>query len=188
MEAITQTIIQTLSFLTVVLDVVIVIAIFIFVLEKFFKVGFASLKPICSFIAKRALPLAFTVALITTICTLFFSDVVGYEPCKLCWIQRIFMYPQVFLLGMALLWKDDGIVKYIILLSGIGAIIALYHYYLQLGGISFLPCSATIGTSLSCTQRFFQTFGYITIPMMSLTAFLSNLILMLIKRSASVSK
>jgi len=117
-----------------------------------------------------ALPLAFAVVVMATAGSLFYSEVAGYEPCKLCWFQRIFMYPQVLLLGIALVKKDRSAARYALLLSAIGAVIAGYHYLLQLGVAPALPCSA-VGYSVSCSQRFVMQFGYITIPMMALTAF-----------------
>ncbi len=121
--------------------------------------------------AKHALVFSFTVTLVATLGSLFYSEVAGYEPCKLCWFQRILMYPQVILLGMALLKKDNSIVPYSIVLSVLGVLIAGYHYLLQLGIVPSIGCSA-VGYSISCSQRFIMGFGYITIPMMSLTAFL----------------
>lgn len=127
--------------------------------------------PFRAFISKNALLSAFLVALIATSGSLFYSEIAGYEPCKLCWFQRIFMYPQVILLGLALWKKDYGIKFYGIVLSSIGAVIAGYHYLLQLGVAPALPCAA-VGYSVACSQRFVLQFGYITIPMMALTAFL----------------
>jgi disulfide bond formation protein DsbB len=122
-------------------------------------------------IAKNAIWMSFVIALISTLGSLFYSEIAGYEPCKLCWYQRILMYPLVIILGIAWKRNDKKIVDYALALSGLGAIIAGYHYYLQLGGKSVLPCSA-VGYSVSCSQRFVMSFGYITIPMMALTSFL----------------
>ena|SRR3989344_5598287 len=122
------------------------------------------------FISQNGLLLAFIVALSSVFFSLFYSEFIGYEPCALCWYQRIFIYPQVVLLGIAMFKKDYGVIKYSISLSIIGGLLAGYHYFLQLGLISGLPCPA-VGTSLSCSKLLVNQFGYITIPMMSLTAF-----------------
>lgn len=127
--------------------------------------------PFFEIIGKYGLLFSFIVAATATLGSLFYSEIAGFEPCKLCWFQRIFMYPQSILLGMAFWKKDKNIVNYGIVLSGLGALIALYHYLLQLGLVPSIDCSA-IGYSVSCSQRFVMNFGYITIPMMSLTAFL----------------
>ena len=54
------------------------------------------------FLAKKGFILAFIVALVSMCGSLYYSDVLGYEPCKMCWYQRICMYPEVLLLGLAL--------------------------------------------------------------------------------------
>lgn len=124
-------------------------------------------------IGKSAVLVSFIVALVATLGSLLYSEVIGYEPCKLCWFQRIFMYPEVIILGI-LLWKRGeartAAVDESIVLSAIGAVIAGYHYLLQAGIAPALPCSAT-GYSVSCSERFVMSFGYITIPLMTFTAF-----------------
>jgi len=114
--------------------------------------------------------LAFLGSLAATAGSLYYSDIRGFEPCKFCWFQRIFMYPLVILLGVAL-WKKHYFMKtYGIILSVIGAGLALNHYILQITGTSLIPCSA-IGYSVSCNKVFVMHLGYITIPIMALSAF-----------------
>lgn len=168
---------QILSVLTVVGQVLIILFLLSLVLR--------TKHPLADLFAKNALLFSFIVALIATAGSLFYSEIAGYEPCKLCWFQRIFMYPQVIILGMALYkrygghaYRQAGIADYAITLSGIGALIAGYHYLLQIGVAPELPCSAT-GYSVACSQRFVMTFGYITIPMMALTAFLLIIVFLL---------
>ncbi|HJN62495.1 MAG TPA: disulfide bond formation protein B [Candidatus Parcubacteria bacterium] len=126
---------------------------------------------ILSFFSKNAIILAFIVALVSTIVSLFYSEIVGWEPCKLCWFQRVFMYPQVILLGMALWKKKKNIKDYSIVLSLVGTLIAGFHYYLQVGDPPQIICS-TLNNLSSCSKIFIMEFGYITFPIMSLTAFL----------------
>lgn len=150
-----------LSSLTVIGQAVIVLVAILFLARQ---------TKLLEFISKRAILFSFIVALVATLGSLFYSEVAGYEPCKLCWFQRIFMYPQIVILGIAL-WKKNGLVNYnSIALSIIGAAIAGYHYLLQIGVAPELPCAA-VGYSAACSQRFVMNFGYITIPMMALTAF-----------------
>src|SRR3989344_891860 len=125
---------------------------------------------IIKFLAKYGLLFSFIVALTATLGSLFYSEIAGYIPCTLCWYQRIFMYPQIIILGLALIKKDQKIFNYSLALSAIGLIIALYHYLMQLGVVSGLSCSL-VGYSVSCVKQFVMQFGYITIPLMSLTAF-----------------
>lgn len=134
------------------------------------------------FFSNNAIAISFVVALVAMSGSLFYSEIAGYDPCKLCWFQRIFMYPQVFLLGLAL-WRreKEGIIDYSIMLSAIGALIAGYHYLLQINITSTAPCSV-VGYSANCSQRFIMDFGYITIPMIALTAFLLILVLMISRK------
>ena len=120
-------------------------------------------------LSKHALVFTFLIALIATSGSLFYSEIAGYEPCNLCWYQRILMYPMVFLLLTAIIRRDQNIFKYTFVLSLLGVFLAGYHYLLQIGAVPEIPCSA-VGYSASCAQRFVMTYGYITLPMMSLTA------------------
>ncbi len=132
---------------------------------------------IFKFLSSHALKLAFFVSLTATLGSLFYSDVAGFDPCKLCWYQRIFMYPQTVLLGLAQLKKDKNIIDYSLALSIFGFLIASYHYLMQIGWVPALNCAA-IGYSASCSKEFVLQFGYITIPMMAMTAF--SLIILLL--------
>lgn len=134
---------------------------------------------------RKIISLTFTVALIATLGSLFYSEVIGFEPCKLCWYQRILMYPQVVILGLSLKKESLFPTKQIFLLSIIGACLSIYHYLSQLGLTASLSCS-TLGYSSTCSQRFVLEFGYITIPLMALTAFLLiTLSSLIIKRVAT---
>lgn len=134
------------------------------------------------FVSKRSLLIAFTAALLATLGSLAYSDIFGFNPCKLCWIQRIFMYPNVILLGIGLWKKDTGIALYSMALSGLGGIVAFYHYMSQNGFDPLnLPCNA-IGYSETCAKVFVLTFGYITIPIMALSAFILIFLVLMLGR------
>ena len=122
------------------------------------------------FFKKFAMPLSFVAALLATLGSLFYSEVAGYEPCKLCWYQRIFMYPLVFLFATAWFAKEKSVFLFSAMLSGIGGLIAGYHYLVQIGVASATSCGV-VGYSVSCAQKFVMQFGYITIPMMAFSAF-----------------
>src|SRR3989338_8039857 len=80
-----------------------------------------------NFIDKNILNLLFLFSLAALVGSLAYSNIIGFPPCELCWIQRIFMYPQVLLSGVALWRKDKNIVTYLLSLSVLGGIVALYH-------------------------------------------------------------
>ncbi len=112
--------------------------------------------------------------------SLYYSVIVGYEVCSLCWWQRIFIYPQVFLLGFAWWRKEWSMSLYSIILSVIGLGFAVYHYFFQMFGTSFMP--PCIAGGADCAKIHFIEFGYITFPMLGITTFLVLLVLMFLER------
>lgn len=140
---------------------------------------------ILEFFRKNAVLLAFIAALLATGGSLFFSEIMHYEPCKLCWWQRIFMYPQVIILGMTLIKKKMEPKCYIRPLSVIGGLIAIYQYIEQVNLAINPAANATCGiNAVSCASTPFFYYGYITIPIMALTVFIFNIIMMSIKKDA----
>ncbi len=157
---------QILATLTIFSHVFLILGVGYFLLFRKDKTN-----PVIQFFGRNGIALAFFVSLFATAISLFYSDVIGFEPCKLCWFQRIFMYPQIFILGLAWFKKDHKIIDYALILAMIGGLFALYHNYIYYGGTSLFPCDA-FGLGVSCTKRYVFEFGYITIPLMSLTSFL----------------
>jgi disulfide bond formation protein DsbB len=113
---------------------------------------------------------AWVIALISTLGSLFFSEVMKLPPCTLCWYQRICMYPLVLVLAVGILRSDRAITFYGLPLSLTGFGIAIYHnlLYYHLIPESLAPCTE----GLSCTSRQIEWIGFITIPLMSLVAFI----------------
>jgi disulfide bond formation protein DsbB len=80
------------------------------------------------------------------------------------------MYSTLVVSGVAIWKEDDGAVDYLLALTILGGLVALYHVYIQYGGSPLIPCAAN-GEAAACTQRFVFEYNYITIPLMSLTGF-----------------
>lgn len=139
------------------------------------------LASMAAVVSRWGLCIAFIVSFGAVGLTLFYSEVLGFTACFLCWIGRIFLYPQAILLGIAAWRKDAGIALYSIALSASGALVALYQHYLQMGGSSIAPCPAIPGTD--CAARFLFEFGYITFPLMGFSLFAFLIVLMLFVRS-----
>lgn len=137
-----------------------------------------------SFFSAHYLKLALTVTLTATLGSLFYSEIAGFTPCKLCWFERIFMYPQAVIFGVALWKKDPKIWIYSSSLSIIGAVISFYHYLLQIGFLPEGSCDA-VGRSVSCSKVFVMTFEYITIPLMAGTAFVLLILLAIAAKKGS---
>jgi disulfide bond formation protein DsbB len=110
--------------------------------------------------------------------SLYFSEVMKYEPCELCWYQRILMYPLVIFLGIAMIRKDASQWLYVLPLSVIGVCVSLYHYLIQ--KTSFFADSAPACGRVPCTGEYINYAGFITIPFLALIAFLSITMIMLL--------
>lgn len=163
--------VTALSVLTLIADVIIVLAILAWLVER--VTPLALLAPIKRLVRTYSLEILFIIPLIATAGSLYFSEIAGWTPCKLCWYQRIFMYPQVILVATALMRKARGIIVYLIPLSAIGGLISAVHYAEQLRARlapldPLAPCDLT-GVSCAATPIFH--FGYITIPVMAFSAF-----------------
>lgn len=117
----------------------------------------------------RLLFTAWLIACVSTLGALFFSEVMLRTPCVLCWYQRIFMFPLLFVLGVGLLPFDPRSVRYAVPLAVTGWGFALYHCLLYMGFIpkSLQPCTQGI----SCAEVKLELFSFVTIPLLSLLAF-----------------
>ena len=113
---------------------------------------------------------AWTQALLATSGSLYFSEAAGYLPCLLCWYQRIAMYPLVIILAVGILRRDNKVYQYVLPLAIIGALIALYHVLLYYG--VFAESEQTCRAGVSCTTEYIEYLDFITIPLLSLGAFL----------------
>ena len=128
----------------------------------------ASLDGLRSSLGSGAPLAGFVVAALATIGSLFFSEVARFEPCRLCWYQRIAMYPLVVILGIAAWRRDPGVRQYAAPVAVIGTLIATYHYALEwLPWLDSDACSA----STPCTIIWFREFGFISLPYLALSAF-----------------
>ena len=122
--------------------------------------------------------LCWLVASISTMGSLFFSYVMEFAPCVLCWYQRIFLFPLVIILGIGLFPLDKNVVKYALPLAIAGWLTAAYHNLLYVGIIpeSIQPCSQGV----SCTEEYIKLFGFLSIPMLSLLSFSTIIALLII--------
>jgi disulfide bond formation protein DsbB len=120
-------------------------------------------------VKKYTFHLGFLVALGSFLLSLFYSNIVGYPACELCWIQRIFLYPQLVLFSMELYKKEKSIVDFSIVFAILGSLTSIYHIYVENGGANVLSCANPSAGTISCATRYIYEFGYITMPVMALT-------------------
>src|SRR3989344_2842881 len=128
-----------------------------------------------NFISFNSILFAFILTLGATIGSLIYSEFIGFPACDLCWYQRVLIYPQVIIFLVALIKKNKEIFDYVIGLNIIGIIISGYQYVMQMINYSG-PCPIGNG-GIACFAKDVFEFGYITLPLMSLTIFVVVIIL-----------
>ncbi len=151
---------------------VIGIALVVFFAVYLTVVWYTKKKPakVILLVSEYVLPLGFILSFAGMSLSLFYSEVLHFAPCELCWYQRIFLYSQVFLFGYAWYRKDRGILPYALLLSVIGGVIGIYHHMLQIGFDLMKPCSSA-PFAVDCAKPSFIEFGFVTFPFMSVVLF-----------------
>lgn len=125
------------------------------------------------FFKKYTFNFGFIIAFMAVVLSLFYSQIVGFPPCELCWVERIFLYPQLILFGMELYKRERSIVDFSMVFAVLSSVTSIYHVYVENGGSSSLNCAVLnpINPSqVSCAVRYVYEFGYITMPIMALTA------------------
>lgn len=138
-----------------------------------------------TFFHKYALFLGWIISISATLGSLFFSLVMHLPPCDLCWYQRIALYPMVVILGIGFVRKDKGSILYALPLLVAGWIIAAWHnlLYYKIVPDTLAPCSSGV----SCTTKYLEWFGFVTIPLLSLAAFTIIIILLALAKRGVVA-
>lgn len=129
---------------------------------------------------------ATAVAIASMAGSLVMSEIVGFIPCRLCWIQRGFMYPAATFLLIETLHvnvrkKPSGaliadklkcipigaVVAVLLAVPGLG--VSIYHRYIQSqdGPTGFCDAAAP------CTTKYFNYFGLVSIPVLAGVGFVS---------------
>lgn len=137
-------------------------------------------------VKKYTFILGFLAALGAFSLSLFYSDIVGFPACELCWIQRIFLYPQLILFSMELYKRDRSIVDFSIVFAIFGSLVSIYHIFVEAGATSGPSCADPSHGGVSCAVRYIYEFGYITMPIMALT--LSLFIIIILVNYKYISK
>jgi disulfide bond formation protein DsbB len=168
-----ETVILFLALLTVATQVALVVGLALAASAKWRSELVASVGPI-------GLQGAAAVAMVAMLGSLYFSEVAHFLPCKLCWYQRIAMYPTAIVLVLAVLRRDSSIRPYVTALCGIGAVISTYHILVE--RFPNLE-SSTCDPSNPCSLKWVEKFGYLTIPVMALTGFIAVISLLAAHRT-----
>ena len=133
-------------------------------------------------LARYGLWIAFLITALATGWTLYASEVLGQLPCSLCWVQRALLWPQIVIFLIAAIAKDARAALYSIVLSILGAVVALYHHWLQMGGSAYFPCPVD-GNAIDCATPTFVMWGFVTFPFLSFVLFVFLILFMTYLRS-----
>ena len=120
-------------------------------------------------------PLTLAVAAVATAGSLYFSESAGYVPCRLCWFQRVAMYPIAVIALVALIRRDRGARWYVLPLAVIGAAISSYHVLIEWGWVNDSESCLLFGPS--CADVWFEAFGFVTLALMAWAGFVSIIVL-----------
>jgi disulfide bond formation protein DsbB len=121
-------------------------------------------------IGPHAPVVALVVAAIATAGSLYYSEIVGYIPCELCWYQRICMYPLFAALAVGVLRRDRSVVWYAAPFVVFGAPVSLYHWLVE--RVPSFAESSSCSVFVPCSVPYFEELGYVTLAFMALSAFL----------------
>lgn len=127
--------------------------------------------------------LAWLVALVATVGSLIYSEVIGFQPCRLCWFQRIAMYPMAVILLVGAIRRDVTVKFYALPLALVGLGISIWHYLIQT--FPSLSESAACDPSVPCSAKYVDIFGFVSIPFMAGAGFTLISVLLLLYLRAS---
>lgn len=131
---------------------------------------------------KYALYFAWLLSLSGFFLSLYVSALLNYEPCPLCWYQRIALFPLAVLLGIAVYRDDRSFALYALVLAAIGEFFALYQIFERyIPALQALPLCRNSG----CHEPVFLWFGFFTFPIVSAIGFALIGIFLLIARKRS---
>lgn len=172
----TNTVTHVLAAAAVVLQVLLAVLLLLALAATRSRRARAALREVRNSLLGYELWIAGGIALIATAGSLFYSEHAHFVPCRLCWYQRIGMYPLVLILLIAARRRDlRGAVLYAAPLAIFGAAVAIYHIYIEYHPEAE---SASCKIGAPCSTKWIEEIGYITIPVLALTAFTAILALL----------
>ena len=149
-------------------QLVVVLALILWLGSKVSPAAARAKESVLEVVGPQALTLAAVVALVSTLGSLYLSEVANFTPCRLCWFQRIAIYPLVVVLGVGAVRKDMGVRLTGGILAGIGACISIWHLLVE----RYPTLESTSCDPLNpCSFKWIEEFGYLTIPGMALSGF-----------------
>ena len=124
---------------------------------------------------------AFAIALGAVLGSLFFSEYASFIPCRLCWFQRIARYPLAIILLIGAIRRDRAAYLYALPFPVLGLLVGAYHKYIEIN-----PDAESAGCKVGapCATKWIEELGYVTIPVLAMSAFAAILVLLLFARSS----
>jgi disulfide bond formation protein DsbB len=156
--------------LTLAVDAVLVIAVVLAFAALVSRSARASVVALVSAVAPQSVLLAWIVATVTTLGSLYYSEHAGFVPCELCWYQRILMYPLVIVLGVAWIRRDAKVWMTALVFVVLGAPLSLYHWLVE--RVPAFAESSSCSVSVPCTAPWFEKLGFVTLAWMAMSSFL----------------
>jgi disulfide bond formation protein DsbB len=156
--------------LTLAADAVLVVALVLAVGALVSRRARSSVVALAAAVGPQAILLAWIVAAVTTLGSLYYSEHAGFVPCELCWYQRIVMYPLVIVLGIAWLRRDVKVWMTALVFVVIGAPLSLYHWLVE--RVPAFAESSSCSITVPCTSPYFEKLGFVTLAWMAMSSFL----------------
>ncbi len=156
------------SLLAVAANIAVLVVVALFIAARFSEAATRQRDTLLDSIRGYELWMAFSIALVATLGSLYLSEIEHLIPCRLCWFQRIFMYPLVVVLGVAAWRRDNQVRLTAAILAGIGGLISIYHYLIQhFPGLESGACDPVA----PCSAAYIWQWNFVSIPYMAGSAF-----------------
>ncbi len=156
--------------LTLAVDAVLVVALVLALAAAGSRRARATVVSVAGAVAPQSVLLAWIVATVTTLGSLYYSEHAGFVPCELCWYQRILMYPLVIVLGVAWLRRDSKVWMTALVFVVIGAPLSLYHWLVE--RVPAFAESSSCSITAPCSAPWFEKLGFVTLSWMAMSSFL----------------
>lgn len=158
------------TILTLLANAAVVLALLLALVAAVSRSGRRLAGHVVDLVGPQAKWLAWLVAAVATAGSLYFSEIAPYVPCRLCWFQRICMYPLAAILLVGAILKDRRAFWYAIPLPVIGLLISVYHVYIEQNPEAESQ-GCKVQSAVPCSFRWIDKFGYVTIPVLAGSAF-----------------
>lgn len=139
-------------------------------------------NPWLTYIKKNALNLYLTLLVTATIGSLYYSEIAKYTPCKLCWWQRLFIFPQLivgFISKSKKSIQSADVWNYLTWMTGLAMFFSLVHNYVYYFG---KENSVTCDAAASCKAFYIYLYDLVTIPFMALGLLFSLVTIILVRK------